>query len=159
MPGRGKLIQKFLDIDRNQSEPLVFDCLCGAIDVNRNRRTAMKLVIATLAAAVLAAGSTFAGDDPVAGTEAAKAGAGRGEMLMKLFEKLDAKGAGKVSVEDFKQALENAGKGKLKDKPEAIEKILKRLDANGDGYITKEEMQKFVEKLKNRQGQKKPAKP
>jgi len=117
----------------------------------------MRLAIAAFAAAFLALGSACAGDDPGAGSDKPKAG--RGEMLMKLFEKLDTKNAGKVSVEDFKQAIENAPKGKLKDNPAAIDKLLKRIDANGDGYISKEEMEKFVEKLKNGKGAKKPSKP
>jgi hypothetical protein len=120
----------------------------------------MKLAIAAVVAALLATGSSFAGDDdPVDGKNKAKAGSGRGEMLLKLFEKADTNGDGKLSLEEFKQALENAPKGKLKDKPEAIEKLFKRIDANGDGFITKEEMKKFVETLKEKMGQKKPVKP
>jgi hypothetical protein len=123
-------------------------------------RITMRLAIAATVAAFLAAGSAFAGDDnPGAGADKGKAGAGRGEMLMKLFEKADANGDGKVSLEEFKKAIENAPKGKLKDKPEMIDKLFKRIDANGDGFITKEEMKKFVEKLQNHQGQKKPSKP
>ena len=119
----------------------------------------MKLAIVAVVAAFLATGSAFAGDDPDAGKDKAKAGAGRGEMLMKLFDKADANGDGKISLEEFKTALENAPKGKLKDKPEAIDKLFKKIDANGDGFITKEEMKKFVEKLQSHQGQKKPSKP
>ncbi len=116
----------------------------------------MKLAIATCALALFAAGNVWADDDP--GTGKGKGAAGRGEMLMKLFEKADANGDGKISLEEFKNALENAPKGKLKDKPEAIDKLFKRIDANGDGFITKEEMKKFVDRLADRQGKKKPNK-
>jgi EF hand domain-containing protein len=119
----------------------------------------MKLAIAAVVAAILATGSAFAGDDPDTGKDKTKPAAGRGEMLLKLFEKADTNGDGKLSLEEFKTALENAPKGKLKDKPEAIDKLFKKIDANGDGFITKEEMKKFVEKLQSRQGQKKPNKP
>jgi len=119
----------------------------------------MRLAIAAMVAALVVSGSAPAGDDPGAGQDKGKAGMGRGEMLMKLFEKADTNGDGKISLEEFKTALENAPKGKFKDNPEKIDKLFKRIDANGDGFITKEEMKKFVEKMQSHLGAKKPSKP
>jgi hypothetical protein len=113
-----------------------------------------QFILASFAAVVIGMGAV-ADDKPGAGQ--GKPGAGRGQMLLKLFEKADANGDGKLSLEEFKNALEKAPKGKLKDHPELAEKLFKRIDANGDGFITRDEMQKFLEKRKDRApGQKKP---
>src|ERR1700721_498123 len=125
-------IQKFRDIDRNRSKHSVLNSLCGSEfgrKIGTTRSKTMRLAMAAMVAALLASGNAFAGDDPGAGKNKGKAG--HGEMLMKLFEKADANGHGKLSLEEFKTALENAPKGKFKDNPEKIDKLFKRIDANG----------------------------
>src|SRR5437868_3870580 len=94
------------------------------------------LFAAGVLALVMAAGAS-ADDKPGARKPGGKGGAGGGQMLLKLFEKADANGDGKVSLAEFKQAAESAPGGKLK---EHAEQMFKRLDANGDGYITKDEI-------------------
>jgi hypothetical protein len=81
---------------------------------------------------------------------AGKRGAGGGMMLAKLFEKADANGDGKVSLEEFKKAIANAPQGRLKDKPEAAAKLFKHFDADGDGFVTKEEIKKASEQMAER---------
>ena len=110
----------------------------------------MKRMFALASVCVLA--MTFgirAEDKPAEGKPGAgKPGkGGHGMMIAKLFEKADANNDGKVSLDEFKKAVENAPKGKLKDHPEKAAKLFKRLDADGDGFVTKEELKKAMEKM------------
>ena len=70
-----------------------------------------------------------------------------------MFKRLDANSDGKITPDEFKKLAE-AGKGRLKDKPELLDRMFKRLDANNDGSLSADELKKFGERAKN----KKPAK-
>jgi Ca2+-binding EF-hand superfamily protein len=71
-----------------------------------------------------------------------------------VFKRLDANSDGKITAEEFKK-LGEAGRGRLKEKPELMDRLFKRLDANHDGSLSQEEVKKIGEGLQRRR----PAKP
>jgi Ca2+-binding EF-hand superfamily protein len=89
----------------------------------------------------------------VSAAEDAEKGKGKRDGAV-VFKRLDANSDGKITAEEFKK-LGEAGKGRLKDKPEMLDRLFKRLDANNDGSLSQDELKKIGEGLKG----KKPAKP
>src|SRR3954454_20781075 len=101
---------------------------------------------ALLGLVIVAAGGAQADDAPGGKGK----GKGKGKGLFRrdpevLFQKMDANSDGKVTREEFKSFLENAGEGNLKDRPKRVERIFDKLDANGDGSLSLEEFKKLPE--------------
>src|SRR5712691_13070218 len=101
-------------------------------------------VLAGVLALSIVAFSVQADDEkPAAGKRPGAKGKGGDAMIEMIFKKMDANGDGKLTLEEFKKAVESRATGKLKDNPEMIGKVFERMDANGDGYVTLEEFKKF----------------
>src|SRR5262249_56232655 len=83
-----------------------------------------------------------------------------GDRIEAAFKRMDANSDGKISLEEFKKAMEARPQGKLKDNPEMAAKIFQRMDANSDGFVSLEEFkkarEKMAERMKNGKGAKKP---
>ena len=124
--------------------------------------------MSVLTAALILTAGAFAEDKPGKGKPGAKPGgarrpgkpgesAGRGQMMGQLFKKADANNDGKVTLDEFKKATENAPGGRLKD---MADKIFTRLDSDADGALSAEELKKAGENRPGRPGgkpgQKKP---
>jgi hypothetical protein len=117
-------------------------------------------VLAGVLALSMVAASVYGEDPPTPGQRPGAKGKG-GNAIEMAFKKMDANGDGKLTLEEFKKAVESRPKGKLKDNPEMVAKIFERMDANGDGYVTLAEFKKFREKMAERlkdgkAGEKKP---
>src|SRR6266404_3172707 len=83
-------------------------------------------------------------DQPAGGKRPGGKGKGKGGNTVEAaFKKMDANGDGKITLEEFKKAVESRPQGKLKDNPEMAAKVFERMDANGDGFVTLDEFKKF----------------
>jgi hypothetical protein len=96
-------------------------------------------------------------EKPAAGKRLSGAKGKIGDAAVEMiFKRMDVNGDGKLTLEEFKKAVESRPNGRLKDHPEIIAKVFERMDANGDGYVTLEEFKKFREtvgeRLKNAKG-------
>src|SRR5438045_1474492 len=123
-----------------------------------------RMILAAVAALVMAAGvyaddktdEKKPGQRPGAGQRPGGGGRGAGGggmMIGRMLEKADADKDGKISLDEFKKALENAPGGRFKDNPQMADRMFKRLDTNGDGFISQDEIKKAGENMRGRAGQ------